>query len=231
MLIQARRLVPELRPDYLVVQYSDWLVDRSLSELSPSLFGAWPTPYFYDGEDGEFLLHPPIFPTRRPELSVEEFRDSPSGMVDRLRFFWQVGLPQFVWDDYHFQVYMLRRLLETIPNPTERWLELVRAVYAEFGDIADEYGARLIIVGLAYDHAPQALDPKVFPANAIIVYAHDALVDALPRPDQENYDKEYAHWRGDPPEIVDIHPNRAAHRIIANAILEGIGDVSRWRPE
>jgi hypothetical protein len=38
----------------------------------------------------------------------------------------------------------------------------------------------------------------------------------------ELYRQRYAHWRGAPPQLIDPHPNEAAHRIIADEILAAI---------
>ena len=38
----------------------------------------------------------------------------------------------------------------------------------------------------------------------------------------ETYGKEYGHWRGSPPELVDAHPNEKAHAILAQEILSVI---------
>src|SRR5215470_8398141 len=42
MLILARRLVPAQKPDYLLVQYSPWLVSRALDPFAPTYFGKLP---------------------------------------------------------------------------------------------------------------------------------------------------------------------------------------------
>ena len=55
MLILARRLIPTHKPDYVVVQYSPWLVSRALDPFAPTYFGKAPTAYFYE-DDGVALI-------------------------------------------------------------------------------------------------------------------------------------------------------------------------------
>jgi hypothetical protein len=92
------------------------------------------------------------------------------------------------------------------------------------GKVARENGTRLVIVILGIDHNPVQIPQSLFSPDSVIVNAHDALLKQLPVIDEENYLKQYAHWRGSPPAIVDNHPNENAHRIIAEAIVHVIRD-------
>ena len=53
----------------------------------------------------------------------------------------------------------------------------------------------------------------------------DGAAKRLPNANNENYQKEYAHWRGSPPIILDYHPNENAHKIIADAIVPKIKEA------
>jgi hypothetical protein len=56
--------------------------------------------------------------------------------------------------------------------------------------------------------------------HAKVIDAHQRLIDQLPMPEVLAFQRLYCHWRGEPPELIDYHPNARAHRIIAEAILE-----------
>src|SRR5262249_53413213 len=53
MLILARRLIPQYRPDYVVVQYSPWLAQRAQNFYAHGMnFITTPVPFFSDSPDG-----------------------------------------------------------------------------------------------------------------------------------------------------------------------------------
>ena len=52
-----------------------------------------------------------------------------------------------------------------------------------------------------------------------MVDAEAALWEELPVRTEDSYSRTYMQWRGDPPVLVDRHPNPAAHRIIADSVL------------
>jgi lysophospholipase L1-like esterase len=39
---------------------------------------------------------------------------------------------------------------------------------------------------------------------------------------QSDYQLAYGHWRGEPPQLLDTHPNAVAHGRIAEAILQAL---------
>jgi hypothetical protein len=56
----------------------------------------------------------------------------------------------------------------------------------------------------------------------VVVRAQEVLNGRVPEATKEAYQRRFAHWRGQPPELVDTHPNSAAHEIIADAIVAAI---------
>jgi hypothetical protein len=65
----------------------------------------------------------------------------------------------------------------------------------------------------------KANQKEFLPNNAIVVEAHSALLNRLPTMDKQSYQRESNHWRGDPPSLVDGHPNENVHRVIAEKIV------------
>ena len=220
MLILARKLIPAHKPDYVIAQYSPWLVMRSLDPFAPTYSGKSPTPYFY--KDDGLALHPPVFPTNLGDLSLESYRSTPKSIIDFISFLWDVGLPQFIYDDFNMSRYMFKRAIGLIPKPATNENNIVRYVYEEIASLTRENGSRLIILVLGNSADPVPVPTHLLPSDSIIVDAHATLLEQLSIVNKENYKKAYAHWRGSPPRIVDSHPNEKAHQIIANEILSKI---------
>ena len=227
MLVLAKRLVPIHKPYYILVQYSEWLVDRAMKPFAPTYFGKSPSPYFYGEND--FAIHPPVFLKKRG-LPIGKFRNTQKSKADIFSFFFKVGLPLFIHDDFYMSLFRIKRALKIIPKPSTNREKLIRYVYKEIANFAKENGAQLVVVVLGRNHKPVEAPKNLFPINAIIVNAQDALLKHLPVVNKENYDKKYAHWRGTPAKIVDSHPNESAHRIIADEIVKEIKQKGGTKP-
>jgi hypothetical protein len=61
MLLLARRHIPEYRPDYVLIQYSPWLISRAFNVYAPTDIGKRPKPYFYTKTGTDLHLQPPVF--------------------------------------------------------------------------------------------------------------------------------------------------------------------------
>jgi hypothetical protein len=230
MMILAKRLVPTYKPDYLLVQYSPWLVSRAQNPFAPANFGKLPTPYFFVRQN-ELVLHPPVFRTEILDLPIDRYRNTPVSVMDKVSFLWNVGLPLFVHDDLNMSSYNINSLLGRVPEPATNPEQITKYVYEEIAKVARENGAKLVIVVLGNDYRPVQIPEGSFPTDSILVNAHDALLRHLPVANQETYQQSYAHWRGSPLRIVDFHPNETAHKIIAEAIVQKIQDDSKTGPD
>jgi len=218
MLLLARKLVPIHKPDILLVQYSPWLVQRAIKPFAPVYYGKLPTPFFYDQDQG-FALRPPVFTTKIMGLPVDSFRKSSSGLADWISFYRKVGLPLYLYDDFNMLKYYIYKNIGKVPEPTGSRKQLVKYVYNEIYKVAQQYDTKVVIVVLGKDAHPVEVKDLSFPAGALLVNAQDALLKRLPVVNPESYEKEYAHWRGSPPRVVDDHPNEKAHKIIADTIV------------
>jgi len=222
MVIIAKRLIPRHKPDYVIAQYSTWLVDRAAIPFAPSYFFCkLPQPYFV--EEGDMLaIQPPVFKTNIMELPIDEYRNPKKDFLDFISFFWNVSLPLFLHDDLHMSAYILAKAFHLKPEPAKNCDKVIKYVYEEIVRVAEDNGAKVIIVILGNNHQPVQIRNDLFPEKAILVDAHSALLKRLPVVNEQNYLRQYAHWRGDPPILVDIHPNEKAHKIIAEEIVEQI---------
>ena len=229
MLLLAKRLVPIHKPDYLLVQYSTWLVNRAQKPFAPSYFGKLPAPFFYE-KNHSLALYPPIFLTKIMELPIDRYRNTPTSWIDAFSFYWNVGLPLSFHDDFNMLKYRIYRRIGIIPNPTNTRDGLIKYVYKTINNVAEEYGARLVIVVLGGNANPVEVNEQLFPSDALLVNAHDALLRRLPITNIENFLTEYAHWRGSPSILVDAHPNETAHKIIADAIVSEIRQANIEEP-
>ena len=229
MIMLARQLIPQHRPDYLLLQYSPWLAERAITPFAPSYFGRVPTPYLAE-QGGELEMQPPIFQTIVADLPVDDYRASPAGVVDFSLFLWHVGLPLFYHDDFHMGAYTLRRVLHPLPASSPHPDMVARYGYDEIVSVARSHGAEVIIVILGNDHRAVDIREDLFPRGVMVVNAQAELLKALPEITAEAYLARYAHWRDNPPRVVDAHPNEQAHRIIAETIVAHIKQVALSQP-
>lgn len=220
MVIIAKRLIPRHKPDYVIVQYSTWLISRAVTAFAPSYFGKLPNPY-YAGED-KLVIKPPVFQTIIMELPVDEYRDSQEGFGDFLSFLWNIGLPLFLYDDFNMGVYTLASVFGLKGQPTANRRAVIQHAYEEIHKVAEQNRAKMIIVVLGNNHHPVSVQKELLPKDVIVVDAHRALLKRLPTINRESYQRQYHHWRGDPLKRVDGHPNEKAHRIIAEEIVSQI---------
>ena len=221
MLVLGRRLIPEYRPDYVVVQYSTWLADRALSPFAPLQIGRVPTPFFGRDSHGELVLSPPAYASRLFALPIEHYRSTARGLADYLSFLLRVGAPLLAGDDAGLLAFRCRQIFGRVPRPANDRLATERLVYSELADLTTQAGGRMFVVVLGKDHVPVTC-PLGSQAGFTVVNAHAALLDRLPARDESTYNLTFTHVRGDPPRSVDGHPNAAAQRLIADTLAAAI---------
>jgi hypothetical protein len=220
MSVQAARLIPKYKPDYVLVQYSPWLVDRARDGFAPTFFGKLPTPYFVE-RDGKTVLHPPVFEPVVFDTPVHDYLGTKKGLGDFLSFQFRVGLPLYLHDDWNMGVYWAKRRLGALPPPAD-WGKILQTVYGDIADLCARHQARMVIVVLGLDANPITV-PRAFQGlSTEVVDAHSVLRAQLPSPDNDAYLREYGHWQGTPPTLIDSHPNPRAQAIFAEEVLKVI---------
>jgi hypothetical protein len=222
MLLLAKKLLPTLKPDYLLVQYSPWLLDRAESPFQERHIGRIPTPFFYEKDSG-FALHPPVYRTKIYDYPFDRFVNAQGTWSNGWSFFWKVSVPLTIYDDWKMVQYKISQGIGKTPKATGSQDKLIASVYNDINAIARENGAKMVVVVVGGNAAPVAFNEHWFPSDALFVNAHDSLLGRLPLVNTKNYLREYAHWRGEPAVVVDEHPNQRAHRVIAEAIVSVIG--------
>ena len=98
MLLRARKLIPQYKPDIVIFQYAPWLVDRSFG-YAPTYFAKLPGPYFYRAADGGLRLHGPFYLSQTFDVKLDSYRDCRKSLWDRLHFFATVAAPLLVTQD------------------------------------------------------------------------------------------------------------------------------------
>ena len=216
MLLRGQKLIPEWKPEFVVVQYSPWLTRRATTCFAPTHAFRLPVPYFADAEDGAVILCPPVFSCRESiDFSPYEESGGGSGYAS---FLLEVGLPLFVHDDWHYLAFRAASALNFVPSPTQRLDVVVAHVYGAIRDLCREHGAKMIVVVLGRGPWPVEIPPELFALEVPILDAQAELIALLPTPDEASYRSEYGHYRGEPPVYVDWHPNPRAHALIAGML-------------
>jgi hypothetical protein len=223
MVLLARQLVPRHRPEYVLVQQSPWLVGRGVSGFARATFGTVPVPYF-TGTPGAFHIAPPVFRTRLFDLPLQRYDNPRGGTGEFLSFLWNVGLPLFAHDDFELLLYHGRRGLGRLPEPAQDENEVVLDAYREIHALCRAAGSLMVVVRLSQplDENPPPLGGLGREEGVVVVRAQEALNRLVPENTKEAYQRRFAHWRGDPPQLVDTHPNAAAHEVIADEIVKAI---------
>jgi hypothetical protein len=224
MLLLARRLIPEHRPEYVLVQHSPWLVTRGLSGFGRSALAKAPAPYFYRSADGALRIQPPAFRGAVFDLPVVDYDSGQRSLFEAVSFFWRVGLPVFLQDDAAMLGYRWRRWRGTLPAPAADREGVVRDAYREIARLCERQGSGMVVVRLAQalDLPKPLLEGQAARGRVLIAPAQERLNQAVTERSEPGYERRFGHWRGSPPVFVDPHPNPAAHRVIADTVLEAI---------
>ena len=214
MTLLAERLIPRFRPEYLVVEYSTLLADRSIDYFAPSYFLTLPVPYFSNDGKGGLSISPPVFRTVLFDWESSEFRDN-KGF---LHFLGKAGFPLLFKNDHAYVNFQWHRMTGNIPPPATNRSQVIRFVYERIAELSRQNGTRMVVVGLSFNSQPLLFPPEIENLGIPIVNAQSELLSALEKVTENSYQQAYAHFRGNPPLLVDPHPNPAAHRLIAKAV-------------
>ncbi|TDI93821.1 MAG: SGNH/GDSL hydrolase family protein [Caldithrix sp.] len=215
MVLRARDVIPRLKPDIVVVQYSNWLPGRSLRFYTPTNWGKVPAPYFYES-GGIIGIHQPVFQSVNFKVPISEFAGE--GLPT---FLWKVGIPLFIQDDYLVLRTALKSRLGTLDLPITSREKAVNFAYKEIQQLCSSNGARMLILvipGGINDHPKDSLDAFSWR----VVRTLEPLTRRLPEPTPEAWAASYKFWRGYPPRIVDHHPSARMHAAIAETLIGAI---------
>lgn len=218
MQLLAKRLIPEIKPDIVLVQYSDWLVDRAMEPFAPVYFGRIPVPYFYSDDQGKLTIHPPVFLSRLPAPRNTD-RDAPHGLAKRIASMTAEKSPRCLYDVYHMTRFHIRKFLGKIPAPEHGKIKVLEQVYGKIFDLCQNNKATMVIVSMRSRHAGH-LELLASMKGVIFVDTLPVLNANLKNPTKNLFEREYFLWREGI--CVDSHPNAKEHQIMADAIVAAL---------
>jgi hypothetical protein len=228
MFILSKTLIKKYKPKYVVYQYSDWLVKRALSAYAPIYFGSLPTPYF-SNRNGEFKLNKPYFKTQVFDLDKKEITNK---YKSHLSFYIDKGLSFFIYDDLNASKYYILTRLKKIDWPNADREELTKYIYKQLFDEAKENGAIPIILHIQADNKKVELNEDLFKFFSNYNYIDTELKHKEYLNNNKGYDRKsvFTHWdiksNGDSM-MIDLHPNNLSHRLITEALIEGITKIKK----
>jgi hypothetical protein len=227
--IMARKYVPSVKPDYLIVQYSQWSHRRAMQVFAPTFFGVLPNPYFYEDDAQELVLHPPVFLTNAYDLAFRHFAETERSLGDLPAFTLQVGLPYFVHNDLNRLFYLASARIGRYPEPATDELEVIRRTFAEISDLCEANEVQLVVLLFSHLQVERRVADAIrrVGKNIIVVDGVDALYSRLRPATRETFLRRYAWWKGDPPVLFDAHPNERAHRVVGEAVAAAIRKTTR----
>ncbi|MFA6636411.1 MAG: hypothetical protein WCV56_04830 [Candidatus Omnitrophota bacterium] len=225
MILRARELIPEIKPSFVVMQLSPWLVFRGTSMYRPTRYGKVPVPYFAK-VNGEYVIAPPVYRTNIFDVPIRDHMDTKESLSDMVSFYIRVGIPFFVYSDIQDSYTMLRKLSGKLPAPvtTSDMGGLERYIYGEIGALCSENNSVFIVLSLFFNENISPSPTDRWNPNFLFVYADEALMREAAKTDK-SYDEFFKHVGKDPSVIVDSHPNPRAHGIIADEIY---AELKKW---
>ena len=218
MALLAERLIPAYHPKYVFVQYSPWLVQRSLTPFKQTvLFADIAFPYV-SIKKGTPILNPPVFESGLLSFDSEHYRITRASIWNKLHFYFDYGVRVVCHDLIARNWYLLCNMVSS-KNSAASSDQAERFLYKRIFDVADQYGCKVYVVkiGSITDEAP--LTKGLFDGRQLI--NSDSTLKATAKGDKELYGKLFYHWAimGKDTVIADVHPNPCAHSIIASDIL------------
>lgn len=222
LVLQAEALIPSVKPDAVVVQYSPWLIHRSMSPFMETRFSEIPQPYI--SADGGLHVAAPLSPNRLAGIPVEQHISSSPNLIERIFFVFRHALPAILKTDYDKLCIFMARVAGRMKAPASDPFEVTRYAYERISGIARSHGAQVVILVLG-SNQPFDIPSPFFPAGVYVVDAQSALIGALNQRTPEEYVRRYWHWAGNPPVLLDYHPNRVAHRVIADTLISALQEI------
>ncbi len=216
MLIRARKLIKAYRPEFVVVQYSPWLAQRSVRIYTQSRYARIPVPYFVREKD--IRLRPPLFDP--PVYGLRQWMPPDHGFWPKAKFIWQAGIPVFWREDLLHWKAQWQELSGSVSAPyTSGIREIEKHVYGEIAGICRKLNSRLIILPVSTITLPIDRDRVKLLAKGANIADADSVLWSLGK-DEDHYARLFCHWqtRGEDSVLVDYHPNPYAHKIIAQEI-------------
>ncbi len=221
MVLKAEELIPKLKPDYVVTQYTSWLAHRSMGQYQNFLGGTFPIPYFSDQG-----LEPPVFTPNGLKIPLADFKATPRNIWDFTKFYIRVA-PVLIYEDVMEMVVKVKTLFGMTPPPTTDELKVEEIGYGRIADLCEKNGSEMFIwtTGTGFGYRTKLPPSLVYDRKIPVIYADTALINRHNIKDGDRYGRLYGHWykpNGTDSVMADGHPNPYAHEIIANEMYRVI---------
>ncbi|MGE0636669.1 MAG: hypothetical protein AB7P01_09520 [Bacteroidia bacterium] len=223
----GEKLISENNFHYIFIQYSPWLSDRAMHINGPTYHGYRPFPYFYK-TGTTFKLQEPLYSTSIYKLNGSEFRENERSYLEKLLFFFKVGISLEFIDYYKYIFSSALVKIGVYPEPTTDTSGLEDFVYNQLIELGVKKNAQPVVVKMGFnleDYNNPAFLTKLdhLKKNAWVVEV-DSLLYKNINYNKSNYEKAYAIWHvnGKDSLLIDGHLNETAQKIISSRILETI---------
>jgi len=232
MYLKARELIPRYRPRQVVIQYSEWLLDRGLNIFAPSYHSRIPVPYFRKVDDSIVVRSPPYM-TMAYNLDFQKMQSEYRNAL--WLFILSEAVPFYLRHDIQKVETDIKLRMGRLERPNLDKRELARRVYPELIELVRSYGGIPYILYVDEQFKIPYIARKGIPADFTESIGNAVLIDAVR--DQNEYLKQnpglnpslhFVHWRnkGKDTTVIDHHPNRIANTIIAESIVKAIRGYS-----
>jgi len=224
MVILAEKLIPKYKPDYIIVQYSPWLVSRATSMFAPVHFLHLPVPYFAE-KNNSYVLELPIYNVDFTAMDAKQIKSSYQRKF--VKFLFKEALLYHLHDVWHFQKTEFLLITGQLPQPATNLREVEKYAYNRIKTIAEKNGATVIILNLGDIEYSKNSHGLFSDSNIYFAEADSYLNDFLKTSSSKDYGMEFCHWifNGKDLILIDNHPNPKAHRLIANSIIKEINKI------
>jgi hypothetical protein len=225
MVQQARTFSTNQEPGVVLIEYAPWLLDRAVQPVAPTA-APWSIASPYIAGDGEtFTYCAPTFQTNYFSLPLGDYVTTKSSKTEFASFCLRAGFPLWIRSDWNHIGNALANVLGRIPAPAQKSPELATWAYEEIVRPFRSQGTKIFIVVLGDGgtspevHSKPEIDAIMLVEGIALVDAYSALYNALPEHTSHAYEDAYSIRSGEPPVLVDRHPNALAHARIAEAIM------------
>jgi hypothetical protein len=227
MLLRSEELVPLLDPDYVVIQYSPWLVSRSQRGFAPVYFGVLPTPYYTSESIGTVCVSPPPFITRIFESDLDEYRGGERNLLGFFGFLLDVAGRQIVLDDLSLLSFGFREALGITPRRSTDMHEIAFLAYRDLCETCRRNGSIPIIFRITNGEEDPYWQDVLggVGEGTLVADGETALRKTAGYYNGEAYRQSFWSYAGNPPRMVNMHPNAAAHRVLAGVLTDVIVDA------
>jgi hypothetical protein len=216
MLLLARMLIPEYKPDYVIVQNSPWLSERAISRYAPTFGLVIPSPYFAKVKDS-VQIAPPAFPTSCFALNWK-YDEKKSKLRNFLDFYFKEGFAVCARDWMNSFLAKLKT-----PGPIKDQQVAEQLFFDEIIRISQKNKSKLIILNLG-DIKSTGNSHRIIKDKNVKFAEADSLLWKNVNFSGEAFQQLYFFmgWTGKDSIVLDKHPTMEAHSIISKSILQTI---------